>query len=142
MNTPIETQKNQRALRAHGILMIFLLAVQYILGMINNFFVDFPQSSQPEVMWRYAASQASEISHVFLGLLLFISAVIFVIRAIRARNRSWIIASSIGLIGIMSAIYGGVTFIPSQNDQLSFVMAVAFMVAFLAYSWGVYASRK
>ncbi len=142
MNNSIETQKVQRGLRVHGILMILLLAVQYILGMINNFFVNFPQSGQPETMWRYAASQASEISHIFLGLLLFVSAVILVIRAIRARNRSWIIASTIGLIGIMSAIYGGVTFIPSQNDQLSFVMAVAFMVAFLAYSWGVYAGRK
>ncbi len=142
MNTSLETQKLQRSLRAHGILMIILLAVQYILGMINNFFVNFPQSDQPEVMWKYAASQASEISHIFLGLLLFISAAILVVRALRAKNRSWIIASIIGLIGIMSAIYGGVTFIPSQNDQLSFVMAVAFIVALLAYSWGVYASRK
>ncbi len=142
MNTPIEAQKSQRSLRAHGILMIILLAVQYILGMINNFFVNFPQSTEPETMWRYAASQASEISHIFLGLLLFVSAVILVIRAIRARNRSWIIASVLGVIGILSAIYGGVTFIPSQNDQLSFVMAVAFMVALLAYGWGVYAGRK
>ncbi len=142
MNTPVEMQKTQRSLRAQGILMIILLAVQYILGMINNFFVDFPQSDQPEVMWRYAASQASEISHIFLGLLLFVSAAILVVRAVRAKNRSWIIASITGLAGILSAIVGGVTFIPSQNDQLSFVMAVAFIVALLAYSWGVYASRK
>ncbi len=142
MNTSIETQKSQRALRAHGILMIVLLAVQYILGMINNFFVQFPQSNQPEVMWRYAASQASEIGHIFLGLALFVSAVIFVIRAGRAKNRTWIIASIIALAGIMSAIYGGVTFVPSQNDLLSFVMAVAFLVSLLAYGWGIYASRK
>ncbi len=142
MNTPIEAKKIQRSLRAHGILMVILLAVQYILGMINNFFVDFPQSDQPEVMWRYAASQASEISHIILGLLLLVSAIILVIRAIRAKSRNWIIVSVTGLIGIISAIYGGVTFIPSQNDQLSFVMAMAFIIAFLAYSWGVYASRK
>ncbi len=142
MNTSMETQKIQRSLRIHGILMIVLLVVEYILGMINNFFVDFPQSGQPEVMWSYARSQASEISHIILGLLLFISAIILVIRAIRARNRSWTIASITGLAGIASAIYGGVTFIPSQNDQLSFVMAMAFMVAFLAYAWGIYASRK
>ncbi len=139
MDTSIETQKSQRALRTHGILMVVLLAVQYILGMINNFFVAFPQSDQAEVMWRYAASQASEIAHIILGLSLFISAVILVIRAIRAKNRDWTIASIIGLTGIMSAIYGGVTFIPSQNDQLSFVMAVAFIVALLAYGWGIYA---
>ena len=65
MNNSLETQKTQRALRAQGFLMIILLAVQYILGMINNFFVDFPQSGQPEVVRRHAASQASEIVHIF-----------------------------------------------------------------------------
>lgn len=122
--------------------MIVLLVIQYILGMITNLFVQFPQSDQRGVLWEFAWSQFSEASHIILGMLMFVSAVIFVMRAMRHRNRIWTAASWAGLIAILTAIYGGVTFIPSQADRYSLIMAFAFIAAFLAYSWGLYAAKR
>ena len=37
---------------------------------------------------------------------------------------------------------GGTQFVTTQIDAYSLVMALATIVAFLAYGWGLYASRK
>jgi hypothetical protein len=142
METSKEYPITQKSFRNHGISMIVLLVIQYILGMITNLFVQFPQTDQRGLLWEFAWSQLSEASHIILGLLLFVSAVVFVVRAIRHRNRVWTAASVVGLIAILTAIYGGVTFIPSQVDRYSLIMAFAFIAAFLAYSWGLYAAKR
>jgi hypothetical protein len=131
----------EKGFRNHAFLMIGLLVVQYILGMITNLFVQFPQTAQEGQLWAFAWTQLPEAAHIILGLLLFVSALIFVIRAVAKRNRGWMVSSAVGLIAIMTAIYGGVTFIPSQVDPYSLVMALAFIVAFLAYGWGLFAAR-
>ncbi len=142
METTKDLQITQNGLRGHGIGMIAMLIVQYILGMVSNLFVQFPQSEQDGKLWEFAWSQISIASHIILGILLFIGAVVFVIRAVAKKDRFWTIASIIGLVAIMSAIYGGVSFIPSQVDQFSLIMSIGFLVALLAYSWGLYATKK
>jgi hypothetical protein len=141
METVKEGRINNKALRVSGMIMLALLGVQYILGMITNLFVQFPTSATDGQLWEFAWSQFSEAAHIILGLLLFVGGVIFLIRAVRAKDRVWTVAAAVGLFGILSAIYGGVTFIPSQVDQYSLVMSIAFLVSIVAYGWGLYATK-
>ncbi len=142
MESVKDVQKIQKGFKTQGVIMIAFLIVQYILGMITNLFVQFPESATDGQLWVFAWSQISEASHIILGLLLFVGALVFLIRAIRAKDRNWIIASAIGLAGIVSAIYGGVSFIPSQVDRYSLLMSIAFLVAFVGYGWGLYSSKR
>ena len=142
MDTASETSKRQKGLRMHAILMIGLLVIQYALGMLTNLFVQFPDTNQPGQLWGFANSQLTTVAHIWIGLLLLVSAVIFVIRAAGKNNRGWLASAVVGLIAIIVAIYGGVTFISSQADTYSLVMALGFIVSFVAYGWGLYTTRR
>ena len=137
MDTVSEMEKTQNGLRTHALLMIGLLVIQYALGMVTNLFVQFPQTSQEVQLWEFARTQLPAMAHIALGMLLFLSAIIFVVRAARKHSRRWILSSTVGLIAILTAIISGSAFISSQVDAYSLVMAQAFAVAFLAYGWNL-----
>jgi hypothetical protein len=137
-----QVQTTQRLLRSQGLSMILALAVQYILGMVTNLFVQFPDTIVEGQLWEFAWTQVSEAAHIILGLGLFIGGLMLLIRSVSYKNRTWTVAASIGLAGILTAIYSGVRFIPTQNDPYSLVMSIAFIVALLAYGWGVYVSKN
>jgi heme A synthase len=138
-----EGEGNKRTgLRIYGIVTVGLLVVQFILGMITNLFVQFPDTTQEVQQWEFARTQLPLMMHIALGLLLFVSGITFLVRAINARERIWIISSSTGLLGIVAAIISGTAFVPTQADRYSLLMALAFMLALLAYGWGLYASRE
>jgi hypothetical protein len=139
MDTKVQT--TPRVLRSQGLEMLFALTVQYILGMITNLFVQFPDTTVEGQLWEFAWTQVSEAAHIILGLLLFIGGLVLVIRSITYKNRTWTVASSIGLAGILVAIYGGVRFIPTQSDPYSLLMSIAFIVSLLAYVWGLFKSK-
>jgi hypothetical protein len=141
MATSVQTRSNH-LLRIHGMTLILGLIVQYILGMFTNLFVTFPDTTIEGKLWEYAWTQASEATHIILGLLLFIGTLVLLIRARIYKNRTWTIAASTGLAGILLAIFGGVRFIPTQNDPYSLMMSIAFIVALLALVWGFYFSKE
>ncbi|MFZ1041860.1 MAG: hypothetical protein WCA79_21725 [Anaerolineales bacterium] len=141
MNTASQNSKTQNGLRTHAIFMIGVLVIQYILGMIANMFVQFPDTTDLGQLWEFARSQFTTGAHIVIGTLLLLGAIIFVIRTARAKIGGWIASSVVGLIAIVAAFYGGVTFVSSQVDAYSLVMALATIVAFLAYGWGLYADR-
>jgi len=142
MSTPSETPKAQNGLRTHAIFMIFALVIQYTLGMIANMFVQFPDTTRPDLLWTAARSQFPTLAHIIVGTALLVGAIVFVVRAARQNNRLWIVSSVAGLISILAAIFGGTQFVTSQVDAYSLVMALATIVAFLSYGWGLYASRR
>lgn len=136
------SEGTRRSLRNSGVAMIVLLGVQYILGMVSNLFVQFPEAGTENQMFEFARTQLPEISHIILGLLLFVFALVFWIRAIRARFRAWTVAAGIGLLAILIAVYSGARFIPTQDDLYSLLMSLAFILALLAYVWGLLAARN
>lgn len=119
-------------------LILGLLAVQFTFGMINNLFVRFPGTIRPDLLWAYARSQLSVVSHIVVGTLLLVSAVIFLIRVSGKPYRRWLGSAVVGLIAIVIAIYGGVTFVTTQVDTYSLVIALGFIIAVLAYSWALH----
>jgi hypothetical protein len=125
-------------LRTHGIILIIILTLEYILGMITNLFVIFPENKNVEQMWAFAKLQLPIILHVLVGYSLLIAALVLLIRAIRMKNKRWIIASVISNISILVAIITGVLSVPSQVGTYSFIMAISFIIALLSIGWALY----
>jgi hypothetical protein len=141
MNTTSETTKARNGLHVNAIFMIGALVVQYTLGMISNMFVQFPDTTRPDLLWVAARSQFPTLAHIIVGTLLLVGAIVFVIRAARQKNRPWIVSSAIGLASILAAIFGGTQFVTTQTDAYSLLMALATIVAFIAYGWGLVAAK-
>jgi hypothetical protein len=135
--TTKESRINGRISRNIGITIIGLLGVEYVLGMINNLYVQFPETGTEAQMWEFAWKQFSEASHIVLGIMILLVGLIL-IRVIRNGNRSKVIVSGIGFIGIFVAGFSGARFIPTQQDLYSLSMSIAFLVALLSYVWVIF----
>ena len=122
--------------------LIGALIVQYVLGMYVNLFVSFPQNAIQRQLWEFAWSQPSVAAHIILAILILLGAIVILVRAILSKNRTWIIATSVGLIAILAAGSSGATFISSQGDLYSYAMSLAFLVSILSYAWGLFNSPR
>ncbi len=128
-------------LRIQAFWLLGSLVVQYALGMYVDLFVAFPEGADEGHLWGFAWSQPALAAHIILALLIFLGAIVLCIRAARRRSKLWIWSSFVALLAIVAASVSGSTFIPSQTDIYSYSMALAFIVAGLAYGWGLVASR-
>jgi len=133
-------KKDPLKIQSHVILGILIL--QYFLGMVANLFVQFPDTNNEKIQWQYAQGQWSVVTHMILGFLLLIGALVLLFRAVRRKEKNWIIAGSLGLFAILAAVGAGSEFIPTQQDIYSYIMAIAFILAVGAYGWGIYKAKK
>ena len=129
-------------LRIQSYFLLGALVLQYLLGMFANMFVHFPDTTNEKSLWEFAKSHAPIVSHIILALLLVIGGIVFLIRAIRRKEKHWIIAASVGLVAMLVASFGGAQFIQTQQDGYSYTMAVAFIVAVFSYGWGLFQSHQ
>src|SRR4051812_42260322 len=121
-----------RKLRGHAFGMVGLLIAQYVLGMLANLYVQFPENQTEWQMWDFAKTQPLILTHIALGMLLLFGTLVLVIRAINAKNRPWRIASGLAFGSIVLAIVSGSEFITTQNDWLSLAMSLFFIVALVS----------
>jgi SNF family Na+-dependent transporter len=133
-------KKDPLGIQSHVILGILIL--QYLLGMAANLFVQFPDTKNEKKLWEFAGSQWTVVTHMILGFLLLIGGFVLLFRSIRRKDKNWIIAGGVGLFAILIAVGAGSEFIPTQQDVYSFLMAAAFILAILAYGWGIYKAKK
>lgn len=142
MNTSSENSKAKKGFRTHSVVMLALLVVQFILGMITNLFVKLPEDGQPNQVWAAANSQFPSASHIILGMLLLIVAIVIIVRAVMSKNRILLWSSIAGLASIVIAVYAGVVFTTGLSDTYSLVMSLGFIASMLAYGWGLIAAGK
>ena len=133
-------QKEQK-LTKHAIGLIVGLTMEYILGMTTTFFVSFPEHASEKTAWEFVWKQIPLALHIVVGLILLLGSIAFLVMAIKAKHKTWIIASSIGSATILAAVLGGSLFVSTQSDMYSFIMGLSFLAAVLAYGWGIYASK-
>lgn len=138
-------------LRGLTIVILFLLAAQFLLGMAVNLFVTIPTNHPgfhpPEyfsgvfqsVRWAITspASPLLLLLHASLGLLLVVLALVLLVSAIVRRSRGWIVVSIIGLIGVLGAGFNGGSFLNYNEDFSSMLMALGFILAMMTYSLGL-----
>jgi len=123
-----------KPLRMQRNFLLGALVLQYALGMYANLFIEFPEGAQGASAWQFARSDGVIISHVILGILLLIGAIIFLVRAARFKNKTALGAAIWGLIGVAIAAAAGERFISLQSDAASYVMSLGAALAVIAYS--------
>lgn len=123
-------------IRALGAAMVLTLLGELVLGMANTFWLQLPDSGSG---WKAGAASALLMMHMVLGVTLLVLAIWIAIAALRGRDRNWLIASAIGVLGILLGIGGGLAFMSqTSNDGASFLMAIGTALAIAAYALGLY----
>ncbi len=129
-------------LKTQGFGMAIGLMVQFILGILSNLYVSFPQKAKEQALWEFAWKQIPLALHIILGILLLIGSIVFVIRSLTAKNSRWIMVSIIGALSILISGFAGAQFVSTQNDLYSFIMSIGFITALFSYMYGVYADNS
>src|SRR5437588_6530142 len=116
------TKKTPSSLRAIDTILLILLATQFLVGMLVNFFVQVPTNHPGAfpsnyfvgvaqgVVWALFNAQWQLLIHVVVGLLLFVLSIVLLVLAIISRHGRWITVSVLGFIGIVGAGFNGASF--------------------------------
>lgn len=135
MTAPVEPHTSTR-IRALGAGMVVTLLGQLLVGMANTFWLTVPDSGSG---WKAAGSSALLMAHMTLGTALLVLAVWIAVIAFRVRDRNWLNASVVGILGVVVAFGAGIAFMgQTSNDGASFLMAVGTSLAIAAYALGLY----
>ena len=149
----VEKRTSYRALRTLTLIILLLLAAQFLVGMLVNLFVVVPVNhpgAHPSeyfsgvvtgVLWVLGDGTLWLRVHAIIGLALFLASIILLVLAIASRRRAWIISSIFGLLGIVAAGFNGASFLNYGEDFSSLLMAIGFLVAVIPYMIGVYVTR-
>lgn len=119
------------------------LLLQYGLGMWVSLYVSVPARDQgggeaAAIGRALANGPAALAAHAGIGLLLLVSAVALVVRAVRARHRAIIVTSLISLVAIAGAAASGAAFVNAGQDGASLAMALLTGVALLGLLVSLY----
>jgi hypothetical protein len=145
------TNKNLKMLRVGLITMLVLLVVQFIVGMYLNFYSKLPDthpgtdgSYAPSISWALAGHAGLALAiHVTAWILLTVGAIALLVRGILSRRKAFIVGASLGLLFILLAGSGGLTFLNrGGDDKQSFMMAIGFILAMVAYGTTYYKTKK
>jgi hypothetical protein len=108
---------------------VFMLIIEFILGIIYNLYGTAPTSAKPIGMF----SNAWLALHVIMGILLVLAAIGLVVQAVRTSSGLAKGMSVVGLIGIIAAFGAGVGFTRNGDAGSSLGMALAFAVSLACY---------
>ncbi len=137
-------------LRTIAAITLILLAIQFLVGMVVNLYVQVP-SVHPGasasnyfvgvvqgVVWAMVHSELALVIHTVLGLLLVLASFILIGFAVAYRQRAWIITSLLGWVGIVGAGFNGASFLNYGHNFSSLLMSIGFLVAMVSYVIGIY----
>ncbi|MHB1440773.1 MAG: hypothetical protein ACYCSO_07210 [Cuniculiplasma sp.] len=138
----------QNGVRTHlllaGVLVeLVFLAMQFVIGMWMNLFALFPTGSigfPMRGMMNVMFSVPELMAHMMIGMFIgFLSLMIFVLSLMGGYHKSTVL-SGIASISILIAGVSGLEFIFTgfQNNNLSFIMSLGFVVAVISYVFLIY----
>ncbi len=111
-----------------------MLVLQYVLGMILNFYVEVPAAdAHAGIFTEIASAPLALTAHALLGVTLIGTAILMVARAMAQRNRLLAVLAAGGLAAIVGAFLAGEMFVKNGEDSLSFAMAMLTAAALLCY---------
>jgi hypothetical protein len=111
-----------------------MLVIQFGLGVGVNLYTTLPAAGSGGRSIGDAFSSGALLAlHAAFGLLLVITALSLLVRAIAARHRPVIVTSAIGLLAIIAAAGSGASFVNDSANGASLGMALATGVAMLCY---------
>jgi hypothetical protein len=111
-----------------------MLVIQFGLGIGVNLYVTLPTAGRGGRSVGQAFSNGALLAlHTVFGLLLVVTAISLLVRAIAARHRPVIVTSAAGLLAIIAAAGSGASFVSDSAIGASLGMALATGVAMLCY---------
>ena len=132
-----KTASRQAGQRQASLAILILLIVQFALGIGVNLYVTLPAAGRPgHASWF--GNGALLALHAALGMFLILAAIFVLIRAVMARNVTFIVTSAAGLVAILLAAFFGSGFTDKLTDGYSFGMAITFAAALACYTIGLY----
>lgn len=153
-NKVIAYSSSSKTLQVRGAVMIALLLAQFVAGMTLDLYIKLPDShpgtSGSFVLcslhgFGWAITNGGGVAltvHAIIASILALGSIATLGFSIAAKSKSWIIASSLGLIGVWLAFLNGLEFINTNLDKHSMAMAMAFMIAFVSYGSGLYFGKR
>ncbi len=109
--------------------LVSMLIIEFILGVVYNLYGTAPTAHKS--IGQFSSPVLA--LHVVLGILLLITAVMLLVRAIGARHRLAIWMAAVGLVGIIAAGGAGLGFTHSGANGASLGMSIAFAVSLACY---------
>ena len=119
----------RRRLDRLRLVMLGALAVQLLLGMANNLWLD-----QPEPNLDHASPQSLLSAHTTWAYVLIVLAVWILVDAVRIRRERGVLPAAAGLVGVLVAYSSGLVYYVTESDVWSFLMTIGFTLAILAYA--------
>lgn len=121
-----------------SITVLILLVVQFILGMINNFWVTIPKVESYVVYHQIGPV----LFHTYNAYFILVFSILYLLSV--HKKKESILLPRIGIGSIVVAFIAGVLFVNSggQNDIYSFIMALGFLCAFIIYSYTSFAYKR
>jgi hypothetical protein len=133
---PTAESSTPTGLRTLGVAMVLILLGELLLGMANTFWLQLPDSGSG---WIAGSSSGLLGIHMILGVALVALAVWIAVATVRGRDRNWLHASIVGVVGILLAFGSGLAFMgQTSNNVASFCMALGCAVAIAGYAVGLY----
>src|SRR5215471_7827384 len=129
----------QAGVRQASLAVLIVLIIQFGLGMGVNLYVTLPAAGHPGHSSWFGNGPVLAI-HAALGMILILSALAVLIRAILARNVTLIVTAAAGLVAILLAAFYGSGFTNKHTNANSLGMAIATAVAMLCYAVGLFAA--
>ncbi|MGC8488196.1 MAG: hypothetical protein ACP5QO_08250 [Clostridia bacterium] len=142
-----------RSLRGHTLALLFLLVMEFLIGMWVNLFVKIPPH-HPGVSPSYFAGVAGGVPwallhgplvlqlHVALGLILGLMGIAHLVRLIRDLGAGRLWWSVVGLLGLSSAAGNGASFLNYGHNFSSMLMSVGFALALVGYGMSIGNGRR
>jgi hypothetical protein len=113
---------------------LVMLALQYGLGMILNFYVAIPAAdAHAGIITEITTAPLALTAHALLGFILIGTAILLVARTITMRDRLLAVLAAAGLISIGAAFLAGESFVRNGQNGTSFAMAMLTGAALLCY---------
>lgn len=127
-------EERMRTLHVGSVLMLFTLAVQFVLGMANNLFGTFPPTS--DVLQALLSGGTMLAVHMLVAFVLLAVGILVAVLAFRRPIGRGVAALGVaGVLSIFWAFESGIEFILSgfSSNGWSFSMSLGFLVALIIY---------
>jgi len=109
--------------------LVSMLIIEFILGVVYSLYGTAPAPHKSIGLF----SSPVLALHVVLGILLFVAAVMLLVRSIGARHGLAIWMAAVGLAGIIAAGGAGLGFTGNGDNGASLGMAIAFAISLACY---------
>jgi len=128
-----------RGLRANSFAAVVILVVEYGLGIWVNLYGQLPASDRgASIATGFARAiyqgPVGLSVHALLGVILIVSALTALVRAVLVRRPALVGATAVGLVTVVMAALSGASFVGDGSNSSSMGMAVAGGVAVAAYA--------